>query len=153
MARPTWWKVASLAAGLASSPVAAAPGVEAAAEDELAYVALAAALPCADARPRAAADARPAPAGEAELVARVRAQALGFAEIPDPGRTFPAGLVARIACTAERVNLPARPAKGVVYENVEIRLTIRAAPDDLAALLAAAREAARRVLVVPATRR
>jgi hypothetical protein len=104
--------------------------------------------PAAPAAPPA--EAPPRSAGQGEVVLVVRARALGLVELPEPEAVVPPAVARRIAWNAERVNFPARPEPGVVYENVEIRLTIRAAPEDLAALLTAARGAASRVVLLPA---
>jgi hypothetical protein len=142
----------ALALGLAAW-AGAARAAEPAAADDRALVALAVALACSDVPPSTPAPAPPAEApprgaGEGEVVLVVRARALGLAELPQPDAVVPPAIARRIAWSAERVNLPARPEPGVVYENVELRLTIRAAPEDLAALLAAARGASSRVVLV-----
>jgi hypothetical protein len=124
--------------------------------DDRTLLVLAVALACdggAGARPAAELEpASGAPAPEVELVARVGAKAVGFVEVPGPELVGAPALARRIACTREMTNLPARPVPGIVYEAVEIRLTIRGAPEDVAALLAAARGAADRVLLVTPTR-
>jgi hypothetical protein len=137
-----------LALSLALAAWAGAARAEApAAPDDRTLVALAVALGACDGAALRG-PSRDVPTPEVELVARVRARALGFAEVPEPGAVVPPGLARRIACTRERVNLPARPEPGVVYEAVEVRLTIRGSPEDVAAVLAAAREAAGRVVLV-----
>jgi hypothetical protein len=153
MANGTQSRVA-LALSLTAWAGAVAAAEPQAVADDRTLVALAVALACADAPPRPSGKAPPGDAsGAVELVARVRARALSFVEVPRLETILPLDLARRVGWTAERVNLPARPEAGVVYEDVEVRLTIRAAPDDLAAVLAAARRASTAVVVVPRPRR
>jgi hypothetical protein len=133
----------------AASGARADPAAPRAPADELTLLALAVALSCA-APEAAAGDPPPATAGpdappRTELVATVRARSLRFDEVPD---AEPLLLLARrTSWRAERLNLPARPEPGVVYRDVEVRLTVAGDVDDVTDLLAEAQRAARGIRV------
>lgn len=76
-----------------------------------------------------------------QLTARVHASALVFSAVPRVRVAF--GGAQRTMWSSERVNLPTRITPGVVYRDVEVRLTVSGAPEDLMTLLADARSAAR----------
>jgi hypothetical protein len=91
-----------------------------------------------------------AAAEEVELSATVRAKTLRFDAVPDRMRILPPGGAVPVVWRVERVNLPARPERGRVYGDVEVRLTVTTSRGVLAALLAEARHAARSVSIGPA---
>ena len=129
----------------AACPLAALAQLDAAAPlaDDPTVIALAVALACSD-PPEGAAAAPGPPSGPAavapvELVATVRARTLAFDEVPRAGAVLPAGAGAEVTWRAERLNLPLRPRAGVVYRDVEVRLTISGTQDALAAMLGQAR--------------
>jgi hypothetical protein len=116
--------------------------------DDPTIVALAVALACASPEDGAAGGADPGRArGGLELAATVRAETLRFDVLPCSGAL--AGIARRAAFQASRVNLPARPEEGIVYRNVELRLTVRADADVMTGLLAEARRASRGVRLLP----
>jgi hypothetical protein len=145
--RKSGWNAVLLcvaAAGAARADPAGPPSPA----DDLTLLALAVALssgaPDADAAPAASASDPDAPP-RTELVATVRAKALRLDEAPD---AEPLLLLARRTSWAtERLNLPALPVPGVVYRDVEVRLTVAGDVDDVAALLAEARRAARGIRI------
>jgi hypothetical protein len=118
--------------------------------DDLALLALAVALSASEAQASAAApplasgpDAPP----RTELAATVRAKALRLDEVPDAEPLL--ALARRTSWTAERLNLPARPEPGVIYRDVEIRLTVAGELEDVTALLEEARRAASGIRLEP----
>jgi hypothetical protein len=122
---------AALGEGEGSAPVA----------DDPTLIALAVALACAE--PLAPPDG-PAPGGsEIELVTTVRARSLRLDAIPRLDGVLRGASGRRTSWRAERVNLPARPEPGVVYRDVEVRLTLATDVDGLAAMLREAKQAAR----------
>lgn len=132
----------------AACPVAARAQLDAATPlaDDPAVIALAVTLACSD-PPEGAAAAPEAPsaapaAAPLEVVATVRARALAFDDVPGAGAVLPPGAAAKVTWRAERVNLPLHPRAGVVYRDVEVRLTISAPEDALAAMLGQARRVA-----------
>ncbi len=114
------WLAGSFAQAYGEEPLA----------DDATVVALAVALPCAgepEAAPPDPAAGRPA---EVELVATVRAKALRFDEVPAADVLLPQGGARRWGWRTERVNLPAQPEPGVVYRDVEVRLTVSGDRDE-----------------------
>jgi hypothetical protein len=120
--------------------------------DDPTLIALAVSLACADAPDVvAAAPAQPAvPAAdgpELELVATVRAKALRFDEVPKVDVVFRGTGKRRTVWKTERVNLPAHPEPGVVYRDVQVRLTITTGFEELGAMLEQAKRASRGIRI------
>jgi hypothetical protein len=113
-----------------------------AAGDEPAIAALALALALSPAPALDPVEGEGDPAATVELVATVRARAVSFPEVPRVRIGFTGSGPARTTWHTERVNLPARPAPGVVYRDVEVRLALTGPPDEIAALLADGRRLA-----------
>jgi hypothetical protein len=110
--------------------------------DDATLVTLAVALSSADDPEAGRADAAAGTAGpaEVELVATIRVKALRFEDVPSVESVLRLG-ARRPAWRTERINLPARPEAGVVYRDVEVRLTVAGDLDAVTALLAEARRA------------
>ena len=119
--------------------------------DDPTLIALAVALSCADAPDgveRAPGDSPGAGAEpEIELIATIRAKALRFDAVPDGDVVLRAAGKRRTVWKAERVNLPVHPERGVVYRDVQVRLSIATDADELAAMLREARRAARGIRI------
>jgi len=118
--------------------------------DDATLIALAVALSCSDAldvvpAPRAEPSASPAQGPELELVATVRAKVLRFDQVPKVDVVFRGKR--RTVWKTERVNLPARPEPGVVYRDVQVRLTITTNFEELGAMLQEAKHASRGVRI------
>jgi hypothetical protein len=148
--RTTWGWVAALLCAAASA-ARADPAEAPTPPDDLTLLALALALSSSDAphgagAPSGAASDPDAPP-RTEIVATVRAKALRLDEVPDAEALLV--LARRTSWTAERLNLPVRPEPGAVYRDVEVRLTVAGDLDDVTALLAEARRAARGIRIEP----
>lgn len=147
--RRRWAVVLLLAAGAAGRARAEAAGAAPLADDPT-LIALAVSLACADA-PEASAGVpaeppRAASGPEIELVATVRARSLRFDVVPKENVTS-RGSKRRTVWKTERVNLPAHPEPGVVYHDVEVRLTISSTVEELASLIAEAQRAAKGIRI------
>jgi hypothetical protein len=120
--------------------------------DDPTLIALAVALSCADA-PEAIEAAPQGPGGpaaggpEIELVATVRAKTLKFDEVPKVDVVFRGTSKRRTVWKTERVNLPVHPQPGVVYRDVQVRLTISSDLDELTAMLRDAKRASRGIRI------
>jgi hypothetical protein len=143
--------VAALGGGAPGSADAEAGGSAPLADDPT-LVALAVALACAEAQDTGA--LAPGEAGEQgpagpglELVATVRARALRFDAVPELDLVFHGTGRRRTVWKAERVNLPRHPQPGVVYRDVEVRLTISSDLDELTSLLRQAKRASAAVRI------
>ncbi|HEX9402010.1 MAG TPA: hypothetical protein VF912_18010 [Anaeromyxobacter sp.] len=152
MAIPKRWGAAAavlLVAG--STPRAGASGGGAPLADDPTLIALAVALSCADAPEGAgrgsAAASPPATDPEIELVATVRAKALRFDEVPKVDVVLRGGGKRKAVWRTERVNLPMHPEAGVIYRDVELRISISSDVDELMAMLREARRAARGIRI------
>lgn len=133
------WLAGSFAQAYGEEPLA----------DDATVVALAVALPSVgepEAAPPDSAAGRPA---EVELVATVRAKALRFDEVPTADVLLPQGGARRWCWRTERVNLPAQPEPGVVYRDVEVRLTVSGDRDEVTSVLARAKRTARGIRFEP----
>jgi hypothetical protein len=122
--------------------------------DDATMIALAVALSCADAPDNKAGPpaepSTPKPTGpELELVADVSAKSLRFDEVPKVNVVFKGNGSQRTVWKSERVNLPARPEKGVTYKDVRVKLTITSDIEELASLLREAKRASRGVRIEP----
>jgi hypothetical protein len=140
--------VLSIATWLGASPARAeTPGGGGPLADDATLIALAVSLACADAPDGTATpprDASPSPDHpELELIATVRAKALKFDQVPHVNVAFSGSGPRRTMWKTERVNLPMHPEAGVVYRDVQVRLTVTSTVEDLGALLAQAKRAAR----------
>ena len=150
MARPG---TLALAAALAVVPGAARPDPAPPTVpiiDDRTLVALAVTLACAPApepptERTATSDAEP----ELELIASVRAKSIVFDRVPDVKVRAALPAQVRTAWRAQRVNLPASPLPGVVYRDVQVKLTVTSTVDELGALLEEARRAAAGVRIEP----
>lgn len=134
-----------LAAVARPAPARAALDAPAPLADDPTVIALAVALACSEPfEPAAAAtDAEATPAAPSvEVVATVRARTIAFDEVPRADAIVAATSGARVTWRAERMNLPLHPRAGVVYRDVEVRLTLAATERALAAMLSEARRAA-----------
>jgi hypothetical protein len=134
-----------LLAGIPRTPRAEGEAAAPLADDPT-LIALAVALACAEPpaptqAPEGAAPAPPRP--EIELVTTVRARSLRLDAIPRLDGVLRGAAGRRTSWRAERLNLPARPEPGVVYRDVEVRLTLSTDVDGLAAMLREAKQAAR----------
>jgi len=145
--RPRSSLLAALAAAglLAPRPSAAEPAPELAADD-VALTALALALATAPA-PEELPPARSGEPPRIELVATVRAARLVFDEVPRLRVAY--GGTRRVAWRAERRNLPARVAPGVLYEDVEVKVSLTGRLEEVEALLQDARRAAQGIRATP----
>jgi hypothetical protein len=120
--------------------------------DDPTLIALAVALSCADA-PEAVqgipqGSSGPAASGpEIELVATVRAKTLRFDEVPKVDVVFHGTGKRRTVWKTERVNLPVHPQPGVVYHDVQVRLTISSDLDELTTMLRDAKRASRGIRI------
>ncbi len=136
--------VAALGGGAPALAVAQAAGPAPLADDPT-LVALAVALACAETPDTAGVPSEagePEPSGpELELVATVRANALRFDEVPEVDLVLHGTGRRRTVWKVERVNLPRHPQPGVVYRDVQVRLTISSDLDALTSLLRQARRA------------
>jgi hypothetical protein len=149
-----WWAgvVVLLVAGASPAWARAEPAASTLADDPT-LIALAVALSCADA-PEAVEAAPQPPAGlavagpEIELAATVRAKTLQFDEVPKVDAVLHGMGRQRTVWKAERVNLPVHPQPGVVYRDVQVRLTISGDLDELSAMLRQAKQASRGIRIV-----
>jgi hypothetical protein len=120
--------------------------------DDPTLIALAVALSCSDAPEvvEAAPQGPSAPAAtgpEIELVATVRAKTLRFEEVPKVDVVFRGTGKRKTVWRTERVNLPMHPQPGVVYHDVQVRLTISSDLDELTSMLREARRASRGIRI------
>jgi hypothetical protein len=147
-----WWSgvVVLLVAGV-SPAVRAETGASPLADDPT-LIALAVALSCSDA-PEAIEGVPQGPSGpaatgpEIELVATVRAKTLKFDEVPKVDVVFRGSGRRRTVWKTERVNLPVHPQPGVVYHDVQVRLTISSDLDELTSMLREAKRASRGIRI------
>lgn len=116
--------------------------------DDPTLIALAVALACAEA-PEAIEAAPQGPSGaatagpELELVATVRAKTLVFDEVPKVDVVFRGAGKRKAVWKTERVNLPAHPEPGVVYRDVQVRLTLTSDVEELTSMLRDAKRASK----------
>ncbi len=148
MARQMWWFLGvAVTVGLAGRAVPVR-GDEPVADDAT-VVALVLALSCGGTRQVPPGDAARGGGTEVELVARVRAKSVRFDQVPAASDLLGSGGMRQRSCRMHRVNLPARPEPGVVYRDVEVKLTLWGDVQELIALLADARHAARGIRFSP----
>ncbi len=149
-----WMAMGVVVLGGMAAPAIAEEGGSAPLADDAALIALAVSLSCAGAPDAVTAEpppsAAPAQAGpELELVATVRAKTLRFDEVPKVDVIFHGNTRRKTVWKTERVNLPVHPQPGVVYHDVQVRLTITSDVDELATMLRAAKLASRGVRIEP----
>jgi hypothetical protein len=144
MAGRSWWTAATIGLLVASTPGAGRGEGASPVADDPTLIALAVALACAEPlSPQGGQHAARPSGGEIELVTTVRARALRLDAIPRLDGVLRGAAGRHTSWRAERSNLPARPEPGVVYRDVEVRLTLSTDVDGLAALLREAKQAAR----------
>lgn len=134
------------------SPAARAEAGASPLADDPTLIALAVALSCSDAPEvvEAAPQGPSAPAAtgpEIELVATVRAKTLRFEEVPKVDVVFRGSGKRKTVWKTERVNLPMHPQPGVVYHDVQVRLTISSDLEELTSMLREAKRASRGIRI------
>jgi len=145
------WCVVAVVAGALPAMARAGPAAQGALVDEPTLIALAVALAVSPAPAMwgAPAERGAAEAPELELTATVHARSIVFTEVPHVRVSFAGSGPLRTTWSTERVNLPAEVQAGVVYRDVQVKLTLASTPEQLEALLADARRLSRGVKVEP----